>query len=297
MPDLSALPTSVEIGLQIALIAGAAVIAYIVLRTAVGISVRHLIERRTAESGEGILPPAELERRVNTIGRLVVRIAGSLIAVVAVLMALDLFGMNIGPAVAGLGVVGIAVGLGAQTLVRDWLAGIFIVLENQYNSGDVVRIAGVDGVVEDFSLRRTTLRDLDGTVHTVPNGQIIVASNMTRLWARVNMDISVAYDTDIDRATGLINDVGETLQADPDWGPRLLEAPKVIRVNALGDSAVTLKVLGQVRAAEQWAVAGELRKRILAEFGRAGIEIPFPHQVIVTRGAATVGLPGVEAGD
>ena len=297
MPDLSALPTSVEIGLQIALIAGAALIAFIVLRTAVGVSVRHLIERRTAESGEGILPPAELERRVNTIGRLVVRIAGSLIAVVAVLMALDLFGIDIGPAVAGLGVIGIAVGLGAQTLVKDWLAGIFVVLENQYNTGDVVRIAGVDGVVEDFSLRRTTLRDLDGTVHTVPNGQIIVASNMTRLWARVNMDISVAYDTDIDRATGIINDVGEALQADPDWGPRLLEAPKVIRVNALGDSAVTLKVLGQVRAAEQWAVAGELRKRILAEFGRAGIEIPFPHQVIVTRGAATSGLPEVEAGD
>ena len=297
MPDLSALPTSVEIGLQIALITGAALIAFIVLRTAVGVSVRHLIERRTAESGEGILPPAELERRVNTIGRLVVRIAGSLIAVVAVLMALDLFGIDIGPAVAGLGVVGIAVGLGAQTLVKDWLAGIFVVLENQYNTGDVVRLAGVDGVVEDFSLRRTTLRDLDGTVHTVPNGQIIVASNMTRLWARVNMDISVAYDTDIDRATGIINDVGEALQADPDWGPRLLEAPKVIRVNALGDSAVTLKVLGQVRAAEQWAVAGELRKRILAEFGRAGIEIPFPHQVIVTRGAATSGVPEVEAGD
>lgn len=297
MPDLSALPTSVEIGLQIALIAGAGLIAYIVLRTAVAISVRHLIERRTAESGEGILPPAELERRVNTIGRLVVRIAGSLIAVVAVLMALDLFGIDIGPAVAGLGVIGIAVGLGAQTLVKDWLAGIFIVLENQYNSGDVVRIAGVDGVVEDFSLRRTTLRDLDGTVHTVPNGQIIVASNMTRLWARVNMDISVAYDTDIDRAMGLINDVGEALQADPEWGPRLLEAPRVVRVNALGDSAVTLKVLGQVRAAEQWAVAGELRKRILAEFGRAGIEIPFPHQVIVTRGAATGGLPEAEAGD
>jgi moderate conductance mechanosensitive channel len=179
MLDLPDLPDSVEIGLQLALIALAALVAFIVLRATVGISVRHLIERRTAESGEGILPPAELERRVNTVARLAVRVAGTAIAVIAVLMALDLFGIDIGPAVAGLGVVGIAVGLGAQTLVKDWLAGIFVVLENQYSAGDTVRIAGVEGVVEDFSLRRTVLRERDGTIHSVPNGQITVASNLT----------------------------------------------------------------------------------------------------------------------
>jgi small conductance mechanosensitive channel len=151
----------------------------------------------------------------------------------------------------------------------------------------VVRLAGVEGVVEDFSLRRTTLRDLDGTVHTVPNGQITVASNMTRLWARVNLDVGVAYDTDIDRAVEIIDRVGAELHADPEWGERMIEAPTVARVNALDDSAVTLKVLGQVRAAQQWAVTGELRKRILDAFGREGIEIPFPHRVIVSRGGAT----------
>ncbi|MBA3740320.1 MAG: mechanosensitive ion channel, partial [Chloroflexi bacterium] len=150
MPDLTNLPDSVEIGLQIALVAGAALISFLVLRAAVGISVRHLIERRTAESGGGVLPRAELERRVNTIARLAVRVAATVIVVIAMLMTLDLFGIDIGPAVAGLGVVGIAVGLGAQTLVRDWLAGIFVVLENQYSSGDMVRIADVEGVVEDF---------------------------------------------------------------------------------------------------------------------------------------------------
>jgi small-conductance mechanosensitive channel len=216
-----------------------------------------------------------------------VRVAGGLVLIIAGLTILRLFGIDIGPAVAGLGVVGIAVGLGAQTLVKDWLAGIFIVLENQYSQGDVVRIAGVDGVVEDFSLRRTTLRDLDGTVHSVPNGQITVASNMTRLWARVNLDIGVAYDTDIDRATAIIKRVGEELRADPEWAGRLLEAPAVVRVDALADSAVTLKVLGQVRAAEQWAVGGELRKRILAAFARDGIEIPYPHRVVVSRVSAT----------
>jgi small-conductance mechanosensitive channel len=181
MLDLPDLPDSVEIGLQLALIALAALVAFVVVRATVGIGVRHLIERRTADSGAGILPPAELERRVNTVARLAVRVAGSAIAVIGVLMALDLFGIDIGPAVAGLGVVGIAVGLGAQTLVKDWLAGIFVVLENQYSAGDAVRIAGVEGVVEDFSLRRTLLRERDGTVHSVPNGQITVASNLTRV--------------------------------------------------------------------------------------------------------------------
>lgn len=181
MLDLPDLPDSVEIGLQLALIALAALVAFVVVRATVAIGVRHLIERRTADSGAGILPPAELERRVNTVARLAVRVAGSAIAIIGVLMALDLFGIDIGPAVAGLGVVGIAVGLGAQTLVKDWLAGIFVVLENQYSAGDAVRIAGVEGVVEDFSLRRTLLREPDGTIHSVPNGQITVASNLTRV--------------------------------------------------------------------------------------------------------------------
>ena len=117
---------------------------------------------------------------MKTVARLVVNIAGAAILVIGVLMALDLFGIDIGPAIAGLGVVGIAVGLGAQTLIRDWLAGIFVVVENQYSQGDRVRIAGVEGTVEDFSLRRTKLREPDGTVHNVPNGQIVVATNLTR---------------------------------------------------------------------------------------------------------------------
>jgi moderate conductance mechanosensitive channel len=285
MLDLPALPPWAEVAGRVALIAAVALVAFLLLRAAVRVGVRHIIDHRTAEAGADAMPPLELERRITTVGRLLIRIAGGVIGIIAVLMVLNLAGIDIGPAIAGLGVVGIAVGFGAQTLVRDWLAGIFIVLENQYSQGDVVRIAGVDGVVEDFSLRRTTLRDLDGTVHTVPNGQILVASNMTRLWARVNLDVGVAYDTNIDRATELIDAVGVELQSDPEWGPRLFEPPKVVRVNALADSAVTLKVLGQVHAAQQWAVAGELRKRILAAFARSGIEIPFPHRVIVSRTA------------
>jgi small-conductance mechanosensitive channel len=181
MLDLPALPDSVETILRVALIGLAALVAYILLRKAVQVGVRGVMERRSAEAAaEGAAPPPlELERRVNTVARLVVRIGGMIVVTIALLMALDEFGVEIGPAVAGLGVVGIAVGFGAQTLIRDWLAGIFVVLENQYSEGDHVRIAGVEGVVEAFSLRRTTLRELDGTVHTVPNGQITVASKLT----------------------------------------------------------------------------------------------------------------------
>ena len=290
MPNLPDLPVSVEITLQIVLIALAALAGFLALRAGVGVSVRHLLERRREEAGAGVLPQAELERRVHTIGTLVVRVAGAVIAIIAVLMALDLFGIDIGPAVAGLGVVGIALGFGAQTLVRDWLAGIFIVLENQYSSGEMVRIAGVEGVVEDFSLRRTTLRDLDGTLHVVPNGQIIVASNLARLWAYVSLDIGVAPDTDLERAGEIAGTVGDELKADPDWGSRLLAPPRVVRI---GTPPGVVRVLAQVRAAEQTTVGEELRRRVLATFDRAGIEVPDPDRVVVGRD----GAGGVQAPD
>jgi small-conductance mechanosensitive channel len=167
--------------LQILLIAVAATIAFVAVRLALGAAVQHLLERREHQQEEGVLLTAlELERRIRTLQRLANRVVGAVIVIVATLMALEKFDVDIGPAIAGLGVIGIAVGLGAQTVIKDWLAGIFIVIENQYSAGDLVRIAGVEGEVEDFSLRRTTLRDGDGTVHSVPNGQIIVASNLSR---------------------------------------------------------------------------------------------------------------------
>jgi small conductance mechanosensitive channel len=274
----------VELAITVAVIVALALVAVWGVRHVIGAAVRQVLELRSPQD-EGLMTTVDFERRVKTLQSLGVRVAAALILIVAGLMVISRFGIDIGPAIAGLGVVGIAVGLGAQTLVKDWLAGIFIVLENQFSVGDVVQISGVDGVVEDFSLRRTVLRNLDGTVHSVPNGQITVASNMTRGWARVNLDISVAYDTDIDRATEVINQVGQGLAEDPEWRDRLIEAPTVQRVNALGDSSVMLKILGQVHPAQQWAVAGELRKRILAAFASEGIEIPYPHQVLISRPA------------
>jgi small-conductance mechanosensitive channel len=176
---VSDLPPSAELAARILLIVVSALIAIIALRIAVNVGVRHVVEHRSAASG-GRVPPADVQGRVRTVGQLIVRIGAAVILVIAALMVLGELGVNIAPAIAGLGLVGIAVGLGAQTLVKDWLAGIFVVLENQYSYGDVVRIGGVEGTVEDFSLRRTLLRDADGSFHTVPNGQILVATRLSR---------------------------------------------------------------------------------------------------------------------
>ena len=285
MLDLPDLPASVEVMLQLALIAVAALVAFVLLRMAVGIGMRHLLDRRAPDADGGVLSAAEVERRVQTIGRLVVRIAGSVIAIIAVLMALRLFGIDIGPAVAGLGVVGIALGFGAQAIVRDWLAGIFVVLENQYSQGDVIRVLGVEGVVEDFSLRRTTLRDVDGSIHTVPNGQIIVTSNITRVRAPVELEIIVGGKTDLDRAGEVIGGVGEELKADPSWRTRLAEPPSVVKIEAVSDTSMMLKVAGRARAGEQLAVGEELRKRIAAALAEAGIETPLPGRVVASKPA------------
>jgi small conductance mechanosensitive channel len=180
MLDVSNMPAWVEPALRVLLIAVVAIVAIVLLRKAVFMSVRGFIERKAVQAETGSMPPVELERRVNTIARLAVKVGAGIILAIAGLMVLGALGVDIGPAIAGLGVVGIAVGFGAQTLIRDWLAGIFVVLENQYSEGDHVRIAGVDGVVEDFGLRRTTLRDAEGTIHFVPNGAIVVSSNLTR---------------------------------------------------------------------------------------------------------------------
>jgi len=243
-----------------------------------------LLNRENVEGTAQALTAPELKKRQDTIESLGVNVIRFFVVVIAGLMILETgFRLDIGPAIAGLGIAGIAVGLGTQHLVRDYLNGALILVENQYAKGDVVRIAGVSGVVEDFTLRRTTLRDQDGTVHTVPNGEVSVASNLTRVFARVNQDVQVVYGTNIEKATDVVDGIGRDMAGDPAWGPRILEAPHVDRVSALGELGVTLKILGTVRASEQWAVGGELRKRLLAGFTEAGIEIPQPQRVVLAQ--------------
>ncbi|HXX60606.1 MAG TPA: mechanosensitive ion channel domain-containing protein [Candidatus Sulfotelmatobacter sp.] len=194
------------------------------------------------------------------------------VTVVASLTVLSQLGVDVGPAVTGLGIAGIAIGFGAQQIVRDYFGGTLILLENQYAKGDVVSLAGVTGVVEEFTLRRTVLRDTDGIVHNVPNGAIVVASNRTRVWRRINQDVVIAYGHDVEQAIAVLDDVGQRLAADPAWRDRILEVPRVDRVDRLGDQGVTLKILGTVRAADHLAVAGELRRRLAAAMAASGLD-------------------------
>jgi len=266
--------------LHIVIILIAAIVAIRLATRAIHEAVKRLLDREAAEGTSQDLSAVEIEKRIETLGGLGTAIVQGFIVVIAALMIFQELNFDIGPAIAGLGVVGIAVGFGSQSLVRDYFTGALILIENQFSVGDNVTLAGVTGVVEGFSLRRTTLRDLDGVVHTVPNGEIKVASNRTRVWRRINLDVTVAYGTDIERATQVVDGVGQAMLLDPEWSPRIIEAPRVARLEALGEQGATLKVLGTVRASDHPAAAGELRKRILAAFNANGIQLPSPQRVV-----------------
>lgn len=263
----------IGVALQLGLILVVTIVAVLVAQRGVDAAVRTLLDRETKEGTAQELSAIEVRKRRDTLSGLGGGSLRAVIIVIGVLMALRAVNLDIGPAIAGLGILGLAVGLGAQNLVRDYVAGTFILVENQYAKGDIVRIVDVTGTVEDLSLRRTTLRDMDGTVHTVPNGLVGVSSNLTRVWARIDVDVTVKHGTDLDQAIAAIDRAGRELAADPAWSRRVLEAPRVDRVAALGGPGVTLKVLGTVRAADRWAAAGEMRRRIVAAFAADGHDI------------------------
>jgi len=217
------------------------------------------------------------KKRADTLVRVFMGTGKAIIVVIIIFMVLSEFTVDIGPILAGLGVVGIAVGFGAQYLIRDLIAGVFILLENQYRVGDVAKVASITGLVEEVNLRKTVLRDLDGIVHHIPNGEITVASNYTRHFSRVNLDIPVAYGTDLGQAITIINRVCQELATDTNWQDKIISTPQVLRVNNLGDSGIEIKILGDVKPLEQWAIMGELRLRIKNTFDEEGIEIPWPH--------------------
>lgn len=282
--------------LPLVLIIVLALIAMRLARLFVHSVVKTLLDREAIEGTAQELSAVELKKRMDTLDSLVGNAIRFFIVLIAGLMLIGALGLDIAPAVAGFGVLGIAVGFGAQTLVRDYLTGALILVENQYAKGDVVRLAGVSGTVEDFTLRRTTLRDLDGVVHTVPNGEVKVASNLTRVWSRINQDVTVAYGTDIDKAIAVVDEVGRQIASEPAWRRRIMETPRVERVEALGEFGITLKILGTVRAPDQWAAAGELRKRLLDAFTANGIEIPRPQRVVLAQDPDRPDAPDLPGG-
>jgi small-conductance mechanosensitive channel len=251
-------------------------IAYILYRVAKLIMPK-MATRWVGQLGKGRRAREELEKRRHTLSNVLTRWVTALIVVVAILMILSEVGISITPVLATAGVAGIVIGFGAQSVVKDLLRGTFIVAQNLYNKGDVVKVAGITGLVEDVSIWRTTMRDLDGIVHTIPSGEITTVSNYTKEWSRINLNIPVAYGEDLDRVIEVINRVGEELTHDKTFGPMILGAPKVLRVDNFGDSGIEIKVLGETKPLKQWDVMGELRKRIKKAFDEEGIEIPWPH--------------------
>ena len=222
-------------------------------------------------------------QRAKTLGTLFKSVGATIIWIIALMMLLGEFDVNLGPLIAGAGIIGVAVGFGAQSLVRDLLTGIFMLIEDQYGVGDVVDLGDAVGTVESVGLRTTRLRDISGTVWHVPNGAIGRVGNMSQLWARVPLDLDVAYDTDLDAAMAIIKRVADEVWHEQGDDTTVLEEPTVVGVQAFGADAVTLRVMVKTEASEQWATARLLRKRIKDAFDEAGIEIPFPQRTVWVR--------------
>ncbi len=219
-------------------------------------------------------------RRVETVAALFRSIASASVWTIAVFMALSELGLNLGPLIAGAGIVGVAVGFGAQNLVRDFLSGIFMLMEDQYGVGDVIDAGSATGTVESISLRTTRLRDVNGTVWHLPNGHIERIGNQSQQWSRAVLDIDVSYQTDIGHATDVIKRTAQTMCEEPELSDSVLAEPEVWGVEDLGPDSVTIRLVLKTAPHDQFGVIRELRARIKAAFDEAGIEIPFPQRTV-----------------
>jgi small-conductance mechanosensitive channel len=226
------------------------------------------------------------EKRENTLVGIFSGVLKVVVWLTAIIMILSEVGVNVGPVLAGAGVLGVALGFGAQYMVRDFLAGFFIILENQYRVGDIVCLDSICGAVEDVTLRKTMLRDLDGKIHHIPNGTFNRASNLTGDYSRAHMNVSVAYKEDLDKVMALINQVGQEMAQDDLWKEHIIEPIKVLGPgpDKFADSGIEIKVLGATKPLKQWDILREFRRRLKIAFDKEGIEIPFPQMSIWPRG-------------
>jgi len=238
---------------------------------------------------------AEPRRRAQlaTLGPLLAGIAQTAIVIIGVLMALSELGVKIGPLLAGAGVVGVALGFGAQTLVKDFLTGIFLIVEDIVSVGDIVRIGDSGGLVEQMTLRTIRLRDFDGTVHVFPYSEAQVLHNLTKTFSYYVFDLQVSYGSDLDAALAIMRRVGGRLKADPDFADKILEPIEVVGVDSLGDSGVVLKARIKTEPLQQWNVGREYNRRIKLAFDEAGVEIPFPHMQVVMPDRQVAELAGL----
>lgn len=248
-------------------------VAFRVLRV-----VLHRIEKSAEEAGAETI--SAREQRIATLVSLIRSVGVVVIVVICLFMVLTTLGVQIGPLLAGAGVVGLAISFGAQSLVRDVISGLFFLFENQFGVGDVIRIGDVAGKVEKVTLRIVVMRDLHGVVHIVPNGEIKRVSNLTRAFSRAVVEIGVAYKEDADRVMAVMREICAELYADPAWSPLLIEEPVVPGIESFGDSSVNIRLMATTLPLKQWDVARELRLRLKRRFDAEGIEIPYPHRTL-----------------
>ncbi|WP_110206131.1 mechanosensitive ion channel family protein [Nocardioides daejeonensis] len=237
---------------------------------------------RSVDSGEAA---GRRVQRARTMGSLLKSIATGIITAVVVMMAIAELGYNVGPLLASAGIVGVALGFGAQSLVKDFLSGIFMIFEDQYGVGDVVDVGEATGTIEAVSLRVTRLRDTEGTVWYVRNGEILRVGNMSQNWARTVLDVAVAYSEDLTRVRTVLKEVAHDLWEDDDFRGLVIEEPEVWGVQSVGPDGVVLRVAVKTAPQQQWAVGRELRQRIKARFDHEGIHVPYPEWVTRTPGS------------
>jgi len=258
-------------------------LAIIVLLAGLGLVAVHWFSQRiVARAGSDGDRPDERRKQVETLVQVLRWIAQIAIVSVALLMILSNF-VDITPLLASVGVVGLAVSLGAQTLIKDFIGGLLVLLEGQYTVGDVIKVGDVAGAVERLTLRATYVRDIDGNLHVLPNGEVRTVANVTKEWSRAMVNIGVAYEEDLERVLGVLSDTANSFAKDPDFEPQLLEAPTVLGPLSLGDWAVNVRVMVKTKPGQQWGVAMELRKRVLAACEREGITLPYPRQEVLLR--------------
>jgi len=226
------------------------------------------------------LDTVEAEKRIITLTSIIHGLIKIILWVIFVMIILQKFGINITPILAGAGIIGLAVGFGAQELVRDFISGFFIILENHIRSGDVAIINGTDGLVENVEFRTTTLRDFSGVVHIFQNGKISNISNMTKEWSAMVFDIGVAYKENPQVVMDLMKQVGDELQNDPEFKDKIIEPMEIFGLDKFADSAIIIKARLKTKPIQQWAVGREYRKRLKYAFDQHNIEIPFPHTTV-----------------
>jgi small-conductance mechanosensitive channel len=260
----------------------------IVVLLVVAVVARWLLFRVIDRAVAGITATPLSERRAlraRTMGSLLKSIVTGVVVTIVAMMMISELGYPVAPLLASAGILGVALGFGAQSLVKDFLSGIFMIFEDQYGVGDVVDLGEANGTIEAVGLRVTRLRDVNGTVWYVRNGEILRVGNMSQNWARTVLDIGVAYSEDLDNVRRVLKEVAHEVWEDPDFQGRVIEEPEVWGVEALAADAVTVRVTMKTAPMEQWAVARVMRERIKDRFDREGIEIPFPQRVVWQRNA------------